>query len=172
MKLSIVSALAALSLAVAAAPPAVAQSQPPSASPQRPAHVHHAFGLPSERVEARLAYMKTALKISDAQVPQWEAFANVVRKHAKQGDERVEARRARMEQAKAQGGERPRLTAIERLERRQQLLTAAAARLAELLTVQKPLYAALSPEQQQVADEVFAPRFHRGRHRGGRRGTA
>ena len=94
--------------------------------------------MPSERVEARLAYQKTALKITDAQAAQWDAYANVVRKHAQAADQRVQQRRARM--AEAKGGERKRPTAIERLERRQQMLTVAAARSTELLTVQKPLY--------------------------------
>jgi hypothetical protein len=171
MKKSIVSTLATLSLVAAAAPLAVAQTATPSAAP-RPAHAQHAFRMPSERAEARLAYVKTALKITDAQASQWDAFANVVRQHAKAADQRMQERRARFEQAKAAGGERKRPTAIDRLERRQQFLTAAAARSGELLAVQKPLYAALAPEQQRVADELFAPRGHRGFHRGMRHGRA
>ena len=166
MRKSIISTLVALSLAAAVAPLAVAQSAAPSAAPQR--HAQHAFRMPGERVEARLAYVKTALKITEAQAPQWEAYANVVRKHAQQADQRFQERRARMEQ----GAERKRPTAIERLERRQQFMTVALNRTSELLAVQKPLYAALSPEQKQVADEVFAPRFNRGQHRGGRHGRA
>ena len=171
MRKTIIGTLATLSLA-AAVPLAVAQSATPSAGPQRPAHVQHAFRMPGERTEARLAYVKTALKITDAQASQWDAYVNVVRKHAQAADQRVQARRAGMEQAKAAGGERKRPTAIERLERRQQFFTRAVARSGELLTVQKPLYAALSPEQQRVADEVFAPRGHRGFHRGMRHGRA
>lgn len=170
MKKSIVSTLVTLSLAAAAVPLAVAQSAAPSAAPQRSAHAQHAFRMPSERAEARLAYVKTALKITDAQAPQWDAFANVVRKQAQAADQRMQARRARM--AEAKDGERKRPTAIERLERRQQFLTVAAARSGELLAVQKPLYAALAPEQQRVADELFAPRGHRGFHRGMRHGRA
>ena len=168
MRKSIISTLVTLSLAAAAVPLAVAQSAAPSAAPQR--HAQSAFRLPSERVEARLAYVKTALKITDAQAPQWNAYANVVRKHAQQADQRMQERRARM----AQGAERKRPTAIERLERRQQFLATAAARSSERLVVQKPLYAALSPEQQRVADEVFAPRGQRGGHHrgGGRHGRA
>lgn len=170
MKRSIISTLVALSFAAAAVPLAVAQSATPSAAPQRPAHSQSAFK-PSERAEARLAYVKTALKITDAQAPQWNAYANVVRKQAQQADQRMQERRARMA---AQGAERKRPTAIERLERRQQFLTTAAARSSERLAVQKPLYAALSPEQQRVADEVFAPRGQRGGHHrgGGRHGRA
>lgn len=165
MRKPIISTLVTLSLAAAAVPLAMAQSADPSAGPQRPAQAQPAFRLPSERVEARLAYTKTALKITDAQAPQWKTYANVVRKQAKQADQRMQERQARM----ILGGERKSATAIERLERRQQFLTAALARSNELLTVQKPLYAALSTDQKQVADEVFAPRSHRGHHRGGGR---
>lgn len=168
MKKSIISTVVALSLAAAVVPLAVAQSAAPSAAPQR--HAQHAFRLPSERVEARLAYMKTALKITDAQAPQWDAFANVVRKHAQQADQRFQERRARM--AEAKGGEHKRPTAIERLERRQQFMKVALERSSERLAVQKPLYAVLSPEQKQIADEIFAPRFNRGHQRGGRHGRA
>jgi hypothetical protein len=158
MRKSIISTLVSLSLAAAAAPLAFAQSTAaPSAAPQR---TQPAFRMPSERVEARLAYQKTALKITDAQAAQWDAYANVVRKHAQQADQRVQQRRARM--AEAKGGERKRPTAIERLERRQQVLTVAVTRSTELLTVQKPLYAALSADQQRIADEVMAPRGKRG----------
>jgi len=172
MRKTLISTLVTLSLAAAAVPLAVAQTASPSASPQRHAQEQRAFRMPSERVEARLAYQKTALKITDAQAPQWNAFANVVRKHAQQADQRMQERRARMEQAK--GGERKQPTAIERLERRQQFLTVALSRSSEMLAVQKPLYAALSPEQKQVADEVFAPRGGRGGHHrgGGRSGRA
>lgn len=129
----------------------------------RPHHEKHAFGLPSERVEARLAYAKTALKITDAQRDPWDAYAGVLRKHAKELDARIEKRRTQV----AQRGERTRPTAIERMERRQQRLAAASARLQELLEAGKPLYAALSPEQQAIADRLLAPRSE-GRHRHGR----
>jgi len=48
-------------------------------------------------------------------------------------------------------------------------MATASNRLGERLAVQKPLYAALSPEQQQIADQVFATRG--GRH-GSRHGRA
>ncbi|MGP1609593.1 MAG: hypothetical protein ACTS5G_02720, partial [Burkholderiales bacterium] len=41
-------------------------------------HGNHAFSLPGERVEARLAYIKTALKITAAQQAQWDAYAGVM----------------------------------------------------------------------------------------------
>lgn len=121
---------------------------------------HHdgnrAFTNPSERVEARLAYLRTALKITDAQQAQWNAFAETLRGQARLADQRMQEFRAQRDQNR----EKP--TAIARLEREQQRHAASVTRLNELLTVQRPLYAALSAEQKAVADELLAPRRHRG----------
>lgn len=176
MKKLLLSTVVSAAFAAAAAPLALAQTAAPgSEGPQAERFAHRqqygqrAFRLPSERVEARLAYLKTALKISDAQQPQWEAFADTLRKQARGADERVQARRAQM----AKEGERTPPTAIERLERRQARLAAASARLSERLAAAKPLYAALSPEQQKIADELLAPRGRGGfRHRSGHHGRA
>jgi hypothetical protein len=129
-----------------------------------------AFSLPSERVEARLAYIKTALKITDAQQPQWNAFADTLRKQAAEGDKRMQAWRGQA----GHRGERQRPTAIARIEREQQHHAAAVVRLNELLAVEKPLYAALTADQKPVADELLAPRGHRGmfRHGGMQRSRA
>jgi len=161
--------------AVAEAPAIVAQSgatSPEASSAERAAPARRAFRSPSERVEARLAYMRTALKITDAQQPQWESFANVLRKHARNMDERIQQRRAQ-----AKDAPRPdegSVTAIERLERTQQRMAAQSARLNDVLGAAKPLYAALSPEQKQVADQMLSRqgqrRGHR-HHRGMRRGA-
>lgn len=146
----------------------------PRATPER-----RAFRGAGERVEARLAYIKTALKITDAQNAQWEGFANVLRKQARERDQRMASFRAKREQG-AQGmqrAERPHLSAIDRMEFMQKRMTERSARLSEVITAAKPLYASLSPEQKQVADEMLTrqgrgghhrggPRHHRGMHRG------
>jgi len=40
--------------------------------------------MPSEHVEGRIAFLKTELKITDAQLPQWNAFADALRNSAGQ----------------------------------------------------------------------------------------
>jgi hypothetical protein len=154
---------AGLAAAVGAA---FAQTADPAAAPARPfAQRHHeqgAFRMPGERVEARLAYVHTALKITPAQEPQWDAYANVLRKQAAAIDQRIQERRAQMAQSKE--GERKRPTFIERRERQRQFLAVASQRLDELLAVEKPLYASLSADQQRIADEVLSVR---GRGHGG-----
>jgi protein CpxP len=173
------------------APVVVAQAASPaapSAGAPREARDSKQFRTPSERVEARLAFARTQLKITDAQQPQWDNFANVLRKHARAMDERFQQRRAQWEAARADNGgqsgdaarlqsaqpQRPSVTAIERLERSQQRLAERSARLNEVVAAAKPLYAALSPEQQQTADGMLArhgqhdhgKNHHRGMHRG------
>jgi hypothetical protein len=122
---------------------------------------HHHWMLPSERVEPRLAYLKTALKITDAQTKQWNAFADVLRKQAKDRDAKIEAMRAKFEANK--DTPRPEVSAIDRMERQQKILTDVSAALSERLAAAKPLYAVLSDDQKQTADELLA---HRGGHGG------
>jgi hypothetical protein len=173
MKKTVLSTFVAAALAAASAVPAVAQTggfggEGPQARhfAQRQHEGQRAVRLPSERVEARLAYLKTALKITDAQQAQWNSFADTLRKHAREVDQRVQAMRAEGA-ARREKGAQP--TAIERMERGQARLAAAYTRQSETLAAAKPLYAALSPEQQKIADDLLASRRHEGsRHRGGR----
>ena len=135
----------------------------PAAPPQAQQGTRHhdgkrAFAQPSERVEARLAYIRTALKITDAQQAQWNAFAETLRNQARAADQRMQEFRAQREQ----GATRERPNAIARLEREQQRHAESATRINERLAVQRPLYAALSTEQKAIADEVLAPRRHGG----------
>ena len=137
----------------------------PAVEPSQHAARHHdgkrAFTKPSERVEARLAYLRTALKITDAQQAQWNAFAETLRNQARAADQRMQEFRAQREQ----GATRERPNAIARLEREQQRHAESATRINERLAVQRPLYAALSTEQKAIADELLVPRRH-GRHSG------
>jgi hypothetical protein len=158
------SALLSAGLAVSAAP-ALSQEKAPAAKEPRAAQQsqRHAKGLPSERVESRLTELKSALKITSAQEPQWNAFADTLRKQARAGDERVKERGARADK----GARSAPMTAIQRLEQRQAFMKTAAARMDEVLATAKPLYAALSPEQQKVADDLMARQGER-RHGGAR----
>lgn len=145
--------LAAISISMA-----FAQTPPnpggPSASHQGMHMEHHPFTKPTERVEARLAYVRTALKITDAQQAQWDTYANFVRKDVQEMEQRFQSMHAAGDQHSRQ--QRP--NAIESLERQQAFHTEAAARIAKRLEVEKPLYAALSTDQQKIADAVLSQR--------------
>lgn len=138
---------------------------------QRQPSEQRAFRSPVDRVEAQLAYLKTALKITGAQEVQWNAYAEVRRKHAREAAERMEKFRGQIAERQKGEGPRARPSAVERLERRQQMMAFASTRLSETLAAVKPLYAALSDEQKQIADELLVPRGPRGGQRGpGHRG--
>jgi hypothetical protein len=158
-------ALFAIPFALAALPAAAqtATGTPPDARPGMHGMRHHGearpFSKPTERVEAKLAYTKTALKITDAQQAVWDAYASKMRQQATEREKRMQDMRARMAQAKG-GTEHRHASVIERMERAQTFHADAIKRIGETLEVQKPLYAALSDEQKKVADVVLAPKGH------------
>lgn len=163
-----VPAVFAQSAEMAEAPEILAQAAPSAErGPRLGAPDRQAFRMPSERIEARLTHIQTALKITDAQQVQWENFANVLRQQAREMDQRVQQRMAQREQSGAQRPERPQLSAIERLERQQQRLAQRSERLNEVVAAAKPLYAAFSPEQKQVADQMLSRDGQRRGHGGG-----
>jgi hypothetical protein len=160
-----------LSVCLAAASSAIAQTAPISAAPafgQAHRTAERAFSRPTERVEARLAYVKTAIKITEAQQSLWDAYAALVRKNTQDMEQRFKTMHA--DDSAHANHLRP--NAIERLERAQSFHAEAVTRINQLLAVEKPLYAALSPEQQKVADVVLSPRsraMHGPQGRGGHR---
>jgi hypothetical protein len=128
-------------------------------------HEHHHL-LPSQMVEARLAYIKTALQITPAQTAQWNALADVMRKQAKAREAKITEMRAKWEQNK-DGDAKPDLMA--RMEMRQKMLTDASANMGEYIAALKPLYASLSDSQKEIAPEVLGHHGHGGwHHQGGR----
>lgn len=149
-------ALSAVVLAagIAAAAPALAQPATPNASPDT-TQSQRARPLPGERIEARLAYAKAALKITAAQETPWNALAGVLRRHAAAMDQQVAQRRT--------ADRSQPVSAIERLTRRQALMAEAATRMNEVLEAAKPLYATLSDDQKKEADALL----NRGGGRGG-----
>ena len=134
-------------------------------------HEHHGM-LPSQRAEARLAYIKTALGITPVQTAQWNAFADVVRKQAKARDAKVEEMRAKFEQHKDDKDDSARPDVIARMEMREKMLTAATANMSEYIAALKPLYASLSDSQKEIAPQVLGHHGHEGHgdwhHMGGR----
>jgi hypothetical protein len=154
----------ARSAGIADAPEIVAQAAP---SAERGAHERRAFGMPSERMEARVASIHKALDITDAQQAQWDDFANVLRRHARDMDQRIQSRQAQRGEPGARAPARAQVSAIERLERQQQRLARRSARLDEVLTAAKPLYATFSPEQKQLADQMLSRDGERRGHGGG-----
>ncbi len=113
-------------------------------------------GDPFRHIEGQIAYYKAELKITEAQEPQWNAFADALHTSAGQ------LRQAMMKAREAQGT----VTAPEQMERRIALLTALRDTMQAMLVAAKPLYATLSDEQKKVADELMAEHMMTMRARG------
>jgi hypothetical protein len=76
----------------------------------------------------------------------------------------MKQRQAQGPQQDAQRPQRPNVSAIDRLERTQQRMAERSTRLNEVIAAAKPLYASLSPEQKQVADDLLARQGRGGHH--------
>jgi hypothetical protein len=100
-------------------------------------------GMPmmAERSEGRIAFLKTELNITDAQLPLWNAVADAIRANAKSG--------TGMMDGMGQGSLPDRLTA------REKNLAARAEALRKFKSTVDPLYAALNDEQKKTADELL-----------------
>ena len=101
-----------------------------------------------ERIEGRLAYTKTELKITDAQTGAWNQLADVIRTAAKHHNERMKGIFAGSERSK---------TLPERVEAQEQFMSVRVEEIKLIKTALKDLYAVLSDEQKKEADEVDIP---------------
>ena len=128
---------------------AAAQSQQtPQQQPQRP---HRAAFDPGRHIEGRIAYLKAELKITDAQQPQFDALANVMRDNAKAMHDAFQTLRGDRSQPQ---------TALSRMEARAKFAQLRADGDAKMLAAFRPLYQAMSPDQQKAADEMLGHHGH------------
>ena len=97
------------------------------------------------RVEGRLAFLKTELRITEAQLPLWNAVADAIRANAK----------GMGEMAGGMMGAGQAATLPDKLALREKMMTAHLEALHRFKTAIEPLYAALSKEQKKTADELL-----------------
>lgn len=105
----------------------------------------------TEHVEGRLAFLKAELKITDAQLPLWDKFAQAVRENAKAMGGMM---RGGMMQGSMMGTAEP-ASLPDRIARREKLMAAHLEALRKLKAAVDPLYAALSDEQKKTADQLM-----------------
>jgi LTXXQ motif family protein len=101
-----------------------------------------------ERVEGRLSFLKTELKITEAQMPAWNEFTQAVRTAAKQRNERMKG---------VLSGEEKARTLPERVQTHEQFMTARLEEVKQIKASVQNLYALLSDEQKKEADEMVIP---------------
>jgi LTXXQ motif family protein len=96
-------------------------------------------------VEGRLAFLKTELKITEAQLPLWNAVADAIRANAKGMS------------AMSDGvmGAAQATTLPDKLAMREKMMTAHLEALRRFKSAVEPLYAALSDEQKKTANELL-----------------
>ncbi len=99
-----------------------------------------------DHIEGRIAFYKAELGITDAQLPQWNAFADALRGNAKDMRTAITA----MMQAGVPA------TVPARMEAMVQMMSARLDTMKATLAAVKPLYAVLSAAQKKKADELMA----------------
>jgi len=98
-----------------------------------------------QRVEERITWLHTQLKITPEQEPQWKTFADVMRSN---GQTMGELYKQRMETENTRN-------ALDDMKQYAQIAQAHAEDMQKLVTAFEPLYASLSPEQKKLADQTF-----------------
>jgi periplasmic protein CpxP/Spy len=144
------------STAVLGLTPALAQTAPApadSAAMQSQAR-HHAGSrlLPGQLVDGRIAFLKAELKITPEQETQWQSVATALRQNANALDQVISGARQ----------QRGTTDAVQRLAERGQFDKVRTENDERLLSAFKPLFASLSPEQQQIANQLLVQ--HRAWH--------
>jgi hypothetical protein len=105
-----------------------------------------------DRVEGRIAFLRTELKITDAQASSWNAFADALRTNAKRLGEVRTSMSSHMGTAQQQP---PALT--ERLNLQEQWLIARLEGTRAIKSAFTKMYAVLSDEQKKTASELLGP---------------
>lgn len=148
-RLAPVAVAALLSLPAAAwaqssqSPATQAATPPPTASPM----VNHPVPGKNaeERVENRIKELHAQLRITPAEEPQWNQFAEVMRDNARAMDQAFRER--------AQGFES--MNAVQNMQSYEKLAQAHAQDLEKLVPAFQNLYGTMPDQQKQLADQVF-----------------
>jgi LTXXQ motif family protein len=104
------------------------------------------MGMMTGHVEGRLAFLKTELKITDAQLPLWNAVADAIRANANTMSTMMSG---------GMMGNWQTGTLPDKLALREKMMTAHLDALRQFKAAVDPLYAALSPEQKKTADQLL-----------------
>ncbi|HEX3953104.1 MAG TPA: Spy/CpxP family protein refolding chaperone [Stellaceae bacterium] len=143
---------AALVTAMLASASALAQSSPAAApaTPAPAAMAPKAAGSATDagvqaRVDARIKQLHAQLRITPTEEPQWTEFAGVMRANAREMDGVIGQRAEKFAT----------MTAVEDMQSYEQLAQAHVDHLQKLIPAFETLYNAMSPQQKQVADQVF-----------------
>jgi hypothetical protein len=111
-----------------------------------------------DRVDGRLAFLKTELKITEAQSTAWSKVASAIRDSAKSRNERMKAIWSDHDKAKS---------LLERLELHEKFMTVRLDEVKQLKGAWADLYGQLSEDQKKEADGLVIPMMGMGMGMGG-----
>jgi len=131
---------------------AVAQASDPSASPANatPAAMAKSDAKRDFAVERHITDLRTQLKITVVEEPQWTVVANTMRENARDLDQAIDKRDATIAGA----------TAIDNLNSYSTIAQVHADGVKNLASAFSGLYSVMSNAQKKLADEVFSHRDH------------
>lgn len=114
-----------------------------------------------DRIDGRLAFLKTELKITEAQTPAWDGFAEAVRSTSESHNAMMRAMMERFRDRDALDTPLP-----ERLELQQSHLETRLEQVKAVRSATDALYAVLDDEQKAAADDIVLPAMGMGMGRG------
>ncbi len=114
-----------------------------------PEHMSHMMSMMHERLSHagdRVAAVKTELKITEAQMPAWNKFADALLASAKSMDESMQAMHSKMMQSGTT------VSLPEKLDHHAKMAAAHVENLQAIKSALDPLYASFTDEQKKIAD--------------------
>ncbi len=130
--------------------PMTAPAPAGQAAPASGPHRNFSF---NSHIDGRIAYLKAELKIAPAQERLFEKVAQAMRNNDEDMKKSFEALRA------ARGTPQ---SAVDRLDAQVKMMQQRVRSRERYVAAFKPLYASLTPDQKQVADQMLAPHRHPG----------
>ena len=105
----------------------------------------------ADHIEGRIAFLREELKITEAQMPQWNTFADALRANARQMKEMSTT----MMGGGMMGQGHASVSALDRLDHMEKMMSAMVEAVKGTKAALAPLYAVLTDEQKKVADQLI-----------------
>ena len=101
----------------------------------------------ADHIEGRIAFLKAELKITEAQMPPWNAFADALRANAEMC--------TTMMQGGRMGQDGASMSALDRLDHMEKMMSGMLEAVRGTRAALAPLYAVFTEEQKKVADQLI-----------------
>ncbi|MBV8736989.1 MAG: Spy/CpxP family protein refolding chaperone [Alphaproteobacteria bacterium] len=149
------SAALALSLALPAAALAQSNTTPSPSAGASPMSANAVPGSAEQRVDEHIRQLHAQLRITPAEQPQWDRFAEVMRENARAMDQEIAQRHQQF----------ARMNALQNMQSYQKIAEAHAQDLQRLVPAFENLYKAMPDQQKRLTDQVFRENAEAGARR-------